>query len=94
MESTVYYTGYLVNSSNYQAMMGGMNGKTGVELDKAYVRGMIMHHQGAIQMASKIQTITKRPELIKLANDIITSQTTERNTLMGWVMSKYNVSNR
>ena len=78
------------SNSNYQAMMGGMKDKTGIDLDKEYVKGMIMHHQGAIQMATKIQTITKRPELIKLANDIITSQTAEKNTLMDWMMSKYN----
>jgi uncharacterized protein (DUF305 family) len=79
-----------VFNSNYQAMMGGMKGKTGIELDKEYVRGMIMHHQGAIQMATKIQTMTKRPELLKLAYDIITSQTRERDVLMNWMMSKYN----
>jgi uncharacterized protein (DUF305 family) len=78
------------SSSNYQAMMGGMKGKTGIELDQAYVQGMIMHHQGAIQMATKIQTITKRPELLKLASDIITSQTKEIAILMQWMMSKYN----
>jgi uncharacterized protein (DUF305 family) len=79
-------------NSNYQAMMGGMKGKTGTELDQAYVQGMIMHHQGAIQMATKIQTLTKRPELLKLANDIIVSQTAERTILMNWMMSKYNNS--
>lgn len=77
-------------SANYQTMMGGMKGKTGIELDQAYVQGMIMHHQGAIQMATKIQTITKRPELLKLASDIITSQSKERTILMNWMMSKYN----
>jgi uncharacterized protein (DUF305 family) len=77
-------------SSNYQAMMGGMKDKTGTELDQAYVRSMIMHHKGAIQMATKIQTITKRPELLKLADDIVTTQTRERAILMNWIMSKYN----
>ncbi len=76
--------------SNYKAMMSGMVGKTATELDKEYIKGMIMHHQGAIQMANKIQSITKRPELLKLANDIITSQTSEKTTLMNWMMSKYN----
>jgi uncharacterized protein (DUF305 family) len=79
-----------ISSSNYQSMMGGMKGKSGTELDQEYVRGMIMHHQGAIQMATKIQTITKRPELLKLADDIISSQTRERDVLMRRMMSKYN----
>ena len=76
------------DSSNYQAMMGGMNNKTGSELDQEYIKGMIQHHAGAIQMAKKIQTITKRAEVTKLASDIIISQTREQATLMGWMMSK------
>lgn len=79
-----------ISNSSYQSMMGGMVGKSGTELDKEYVKGMITHHQGAIQMANKIQSITKRSELLNLANDIITSQTKERTTLMDWMMSKYN----
>ena len=71
---------YTPNSS-YMAMMGGMNGKTGAELDKEYVKGMIAHHNGAIEMAKKIQPITKRPEITKLVNDIILSQTGEVKTL-------------
>ena len=79
---------YAPNNS-YQAMMGGMQGKTGLELDKEYTKAMIMHHQGAIEMAKKIQSISKRPEILKLADDIISSQTAERTTLMNWVMNKY-----
>lgn len=74
----------------YQNMMNGMKGKTGIELDQEYVHAMAMHHQAAIQMAIKIQTITKRPELLKLADNIITSQSKEKNILMNWMMSKYN----
>ena len=80
-------------SSNYMAMMGGMNGKTGKDLDKEYVKGMLGHHGGAIEMAKMIQTITKRPEIQKLSNDIITSQSTEVKTLEGWLMVKYDDHN-
>jgi uncharacterized protein (DUF305 family) len=65
---------YTPNNS-YQAMMGGMQGKTGIDLDKEYTKAMIMHHQGAIEMAKKIQSISKRPEILKLADEIISSQT-------------------
>jgi len=41
-------------------------------------------------MAEKIKTISKRPELLKLADEIITSQAKERTTLMNWLMQKYN----
>ena len=56
-------------------MMDGMNakleGKTGTELDEAFLETMIIHHMGAVQMAQKVITTSKRPELIKLANDIV-----------------------
>ena len=76
-------------NSNYMAMMTGMNNQTGKNLDKEYTKGMIKHHIGAIDMAKKIQIITKRPEILKLSNDIITSQNTEVATLKGWLMTKY-----
>lgn len=76
-------------NSNYMAMMGGVNGKTGKDLDKEYVKGMLGHHGEAIEMAKKIQGISKRPEILKLSNDIITSQTTEVKTLNDWLMEKY-----
>ena len=68
-------------SNNYMVMMGGINNKTGTELDQEYIRGMIAHHNGAIEMAKNVQTISKRPEIIKLVNDIITSQSAEIKTL-------------
>jgi uncharacterized protein (DUF305 family) len=79
---------YTINT-DYEPMMTEMNNKTGTDLDKAYIRGMIMHHQGAIEMANKIKTMTQRQELITLANNIISSQTKERNALMDWMMTKF-----
>ena len=76
-------------NSNYMAMMGGMKNKTGVELNKEYVKGMLGHHGEAIEMAKKIQTVSKRPEILKLSNDIITSQSIENKILEGWLMDKY-----
>jgi uncharacterized protein (DUF305 family) len=76
-------------NNDYQLMMKGMDNQTGSNLDKAYIKGMIMHHQGAIEMANKIKSITKRPELLTLADNIIASQTSERKTLSGWMMTKF-----
>ena len=76
-------------NSNYIAMMGGMKNKTGVELDKEYVKGMLGHHGGAIEMAKVIESITKRPEILKLSNDIISSQTKEAKFLKDWLFRKY-----
>ena len=78
-----------VPNNNYMAMMTGMNNKIGKNLDKEYIKGMIEHHGGAINMAKKIQMITKRPEILKLSNDIIANQSTEVSILKGWLMTKY-----
>ena len=65
-------------------MMAGLQGKTGDEFDKAFLAEMIVHHQGAVDMAKAVLATSKRPELIKLANDIIAAQTKEIDTMKGW----------
>lgn len=45
--------------------------------DEAFIKGMIPHHKGAIEMAKTLTKYSKDPELLKLANDIITSQEKE-----------------
>src|SRR3989344_2834731 len=59
------------------SMMVGLQGKTGDEFDKAFLSEMIMHHRGAVVMAEAVLKTSKRPELLKLANDIIKAQTKE-----------------
>jgi uncharacterized protein (DUF305 family) len=65
-------------------MMSGLNGKTGDDFDKAFLSEMIVHHQGAVDMAQAVLKNSKRPELIKLANDIIKAQTGEIATMQSW----------
>lgn len=76
------------NGSGMASMMHDMNanltGKTGDEFDKAFLDDMIIHHQGAVDMAQLVLKNSKRPELIKLANDIITAQTTEIDMMKKW----------
>lgn len=74
-------------------MMGDLSKLSGKELDQSYTKGMIMHHQGAIDMAVKIKKITTRNELKQLADNIISSQATEVVTLKNWLMAKYNDHN-
>ena len=70
------------------AMMHDMNamldGKTGDAFDQAFLKEMIVHHEGAVAMAEKVLEVSKRPELIKLANDIIKAQTTEIEMMKQW----------
>lgn len=60
-------------------------GQTGAAYEEAFLRGMIVHHIGAIRMAEELLKQTKRPELIQLANNIITSQSAEVDQMKGWL---------
>lgn len=67
------------------AMTSGMEGKTGEALEQAFLTEMIVHHQGAIDMSQKLLAGTKRPELVKLANDIIVAQEKEIGMMKQWL---------
>jgi uncharacterized protein (DUF305 family) len=68
-------------SSNADSSMGmdemraGLNGKSGDDFDKTFLSEMIIHHQGAIDMAKEAQARAKHDEIKKLAGEIITAQT-------------------
>lgn len=66
-------------------MMNGLEGKTGDIFDKAFIEEMIVHHEGAVAMAKKVLEVSKRPELITLANNIISAQTTEISQMQSWL---------
>ena len=65
-------------------MMMGLEGKTGDALDLAFLDGMIIHHEGAVEMAKALLSGTKRPELQKLGQDIISAQTGEIKMMQEW----------
>lgn len=71
-------------------MMLGFRGKTGEAYEEAFLRGMIVHHIGAINMAEELLEQTDRPELVKLANDIITSQSDEVEQMRSWLGEWFN----
>jgi uncharacterized protein (DUF305 family) len=77
------------NDGNSMAsMMHDMNkaleGKTGDAFDQAFLSEMIVHHQGAVSMAQQVLKVSKKPELLKLADDIITAQNKEIEMMRGW----------
>jgi uncharacterized protein (DUF305 family) len=80
-------------NSMMSGMMAGLNGKTGDEFDKAFLAEMIAHHQGAVVMAEEVLKNSKRPELIKLANDIVKAQTGEITMMKNWQKAWFNVQN-
>ena len=59
-------------------------GKTGDALDRAFLEGMIPHHQGAVDMA-RMMSGSKHPELVKFANDIIAGQSREIDQMNAWM---------
>lgn len=71
-------------AGSMDSMTANMEGKTGEELEKAFLDDMIVHHEGAVAMAELLLKGTKRPELVKLANDIITAQTGEIAQMKAW----------
>lgn len=58
-------------------MMVGFRGKEGAEYEEAFLRGMIVHHIGAVEMTEDLLEETDRPELVEFGNDIITQQSAE-----------------
>ncbi|WP_407654859.1 DUF305 domain-containing protein [Brenneria populi] len=53
--------------------------------DVAFAKGMIAHHQGAIDMAKTELKYGKDPELRKLAEDIIKAQQPEIDQMQAWL---------
>jgi uncharacterized protein (DUF305 family) len=72
------------NSMGMDAMTGNLKGKTGDDFDKAFLSEMIVHHQGAIDMATLAKQNAKHDEIKKLADDIVVAQTKEIGEMKQW----------
>jgi len=66
-------------------MTKGLDGLSGDAFDKAFVEMMIVHHQGAVDMAQLIPAGAKHEELKRLGTDIITAQTKEIEMMKQWL---------
>lgn len=75
------------DDGRYEAMMPNLEqADDNDEARQQYLMGMIMHHTGAVQMASKVKTITTREELLAFADQIITVQNKEIEQMRSWMM--------
>src|SRR4051812_4477276 len=55
-------------------MTTGLQGRTGDDFDVNFLNEMIVHHQGAVEMANLALKNAKHPEIIELSNKIIEAQ--------------------
>jgi uncharacterized protein (DUF305 family) len=73
------------------SMMMNMDlGAADDQFDLRFINAMIPHHQGAVTMAQDTLNKSKRPEIQKLANDIIASQKAEISQMEQWRKALYN----
>jgi uncharacterized protein (DUF305 family) len=86
------------NTNDKQMMNhgGGMNhgmtmdlGPADANFDLRFIDAMIPHHQGAVEMAKEAQQKSKRPEIKKLADNIIKSQNQEITQMKQWRQAWY-----
>lgn len=80
--------GMMGKSGMHMGLTGEASDSTRLEnaenFDKAFIEGMIPHHQMAVMMAQMLKNGTKRDEMKMLAEDIITAQTKEINEMRQW----------
>jgi uncharacterized protein (DUF305 family) len=59
-------------------------GKADADFDRRFLEAMIPHHEGAVVMAQDALAKSKRPEVQKMAKDIIASQQAEIDQMKQW----------
>ncbi len=61
----------------YMEMMPDLKTIEGIQRDNAFLKGMIMHHKMAVQMAEDVLQLNPRLEVANFAQAVIDVQTTE-----------------
>jgi uncharacterized protein (DUF305 family) len=68
---------YSTVTPTYQNMMGDGTKLSGKPLDVWFLQGMIMHHEGAVQMAESLLKLKSRKDVSDFARDVIRVQSSE-----------------
>ncbi len=72
---------HAVNAKMHEGMDIAFTGNADID----FVRGMIPHHQGAVDMAKTVLAFGKDPQIRKLAEEIIKAQESEIALMQGWL---------
>lgn len=85
--------GHMMADTAMDMMMGDMaanlEGKTGDVLDETFLKDMIVHHEGAVDMAEAVLRSGKHEELKQMAGNIISAQTAEIAQMKQWLSDWY-----
>ena len=85
--------GMITGSSMHMGMMGNETDMTRLQeaddFDRVFIEDMIPHHQMAVMMASMLKNGTNREEMRKLADDIVSAQTKEIDSMRSWYKEWY-----
>lgn len=65
-------------------MTQSLNAKTGDDFDKEFLLQMMLHHEGAVEMAKQVLAQSKREDLKAFAQQIIDSQNKEIDQMKSW----------
>lgn len=63
------------------AMNAELKGKTGDAFDQAFISEMVIHHQGAVEMAELALTNAKHQQIKNLASAIISDSNRKRSII-------------
>lgn len=88
-DTHVMNTGTMSMSDAMHSMNASLEGKSGDEFDKVFLSEMIIHHQGAVEMAQMALLHAKHEEIKNLATAIIAAQNKEVASMKEWQMSWY-----
>ncbi|MFZ2522626.1 MAG: DUF305 domain-containing protein [Minisyncoccia bacterium] len=72
-------------------MTNDLKGRTGDDFDVVFLNQMIVHHQGAVDMANLALNNAKHPEIVELSKNIIEAQNREISDMKTWMKTWYDL---